>query len=52
MTEAQAAALQVSLRHEYPLLPYIIGAAVIAVATAIIGQIIFRRKADLFAEQG
>jgi lipopolysaccharide transport system permease protein len=52
MTEAQAAALQVSLRHEYPLLPYIIGAAVIAVATATIGQIIFRRKADLFAEQG
>jgi ABC-type polysaccharide/polyol phosphate export permease len=52
LTEAQAAALQVSLRHDYPLLPYVIGAAVIAIATAIIGQIFFQRKADLFAEQG
>jgi ABC-type polysaccharide/polyol phosphate export permease len=49
---AQAAAVQVALRQEYPLLPYILGAAAVAVATAIIGQIIFRRKADLFAERG
>ncbi len=52
MTEAQAVVLQASLRHEYPLLPYVIGASVIALTTAIVGQIIFRRKADLFAEQG
>jgi ABC-type polysaccharide/polyol phosphate export permease len=50
--QAAALALQTSLRAEYPVLPYIIGAAVIAIATAVIGQIIFRRKADLFAEQG
>jgi len=36
----------------YPFWPYAIGAAAIAIATAIIGQIIFRRKAELFAEQG
>jgi len=50
--QAAALALQTSLRAQYPTLPYIIGAAVIAVATAVIGQIIFRRKADAFAEQG
>jgi len=52
LTAAQAAALQASLRQEYPLLPYVIGAVAISVATAIIGQIVFRRKADYFAEQG
>ncbi|MFB3882111.1 MAG: ABC transporter permease [Armatimonadota bacterium] len=52
LTAAQAAALQATLRHDYPLLPYIIGASLIAVATAVIGQIVFQRKADLFAEQG
>ncbi|HUU53484.1 MAG TPA: ABC transporter permease [Armatimonadota bacterium] len=36
----------------YPFWDYAIGATVIAVATAILGQIIFRRKADAFAEQG
>ncbi|MFB3882156.1 MAG: ABC transporter permease [Armatimonadota bacterium] len=49
---AEAAARQLLLRQEYPLLPYLLGATAIAVATAVIGQIIFRRKADLFAEQG
>ena len=50
--QAAALALQTSLRAQYPALPYIIGATVIAIATAVIGQIIFRRKADAFAEQG
>ena len=36
----------------YPFWQYAIGATVIAVATAILGHIIFRRKADAFAEQG
>jgi ABC-2 type transport system permease protein len=52
LSAAEAAARQVALRQEYPLLPYILGAAAVALATAIIGQIIFRRKADLFAERG
>jgi ABC-2 type transport system permease protein len=52
MTEAQAAALQASLRLQYPLLPYVVGAAAISVAVAIVGQIIFRRHADRFAEHG
>ena len=50
--QAAALALQTSLRGQYPMLPYILGASVIAVVIAIIGHIIFRRKADLFAEQG
>ncbi len=36
----------------YPFWNYAIGAAAIAVFTAVLGQIIFRRKADVFAEQG
>jgi ABC-2 type transport system permease protein len=49
---AVAAATQASLRAEYPLLPYILGATAIAVVTAVLGQIVFSRKADEFAEQG
>lgn len=37
---------------EYPFWLYTLGATGIALVTAVIGQIIFRRKADLFAEQG
>jgi ABC-type Mn2+/Zn2+ transport system permease subunit len=33
-------------------LPYVIGSVAIAVVTAIIGQIVFQRKAAYFAEQG
>jgi ABC-2 type transport system permease protein len=51
-TPAQAAAIQAALRTEYPLLPYVVGAAVISLATAVLGQIVFNRKADQFAEQG
>ncbi|MBN1459094.1 MAG: ABC transporter permease [Armatimonadetes bacterium] len=51
-TPAQAATLQAALRTEYPLLPYVVGAVVISLATAVLGQIIFNRKADQFAEQG
>ncbi len=40
------------LADQYPLWPYVVGAAVISVAVAIIGQMIYQRKADLFAEQG
>ncbi len=47
-----ALALQESLRGQYPLLPYIIGAAVIALVIALIGHWVFQRKADYFAEQG
>lgn len=36
----------------YPFWSYAVGAVVISISTAIIGQIVFRRKADLFAEQG
>ncbi|MCJ7751255.1 MAG: ABC transporter permease [Armatimonadetes bacterium] len=36
----------------YPFWHYAIGAVVVSVATAILGHIIFRRKADAFAEQG
>ena len=36
----------------FPFWSYALGAAAIAVLTAIAGQIIFRRKADMFAEQG
>ena len=43
---------QAVLRAEYPMLPYIIGAVVISVAAAIIGQWVYQRKADQFAEQG
>ena len=50
--QAKALALQSALRGEFPVLPYVLGATAIAIATAIIGQIIFRRKADLFAERG
>ena len=52
MAPAQAAAIQAALRAEYPLLPYVVGAAAISLATAVLGQIIFNRKADQFAEQG
>ncbi len=37
---------------QYPLLIYVGGAVAIAVVTAVVGHIIFRRKADYFAEQG
>ena len=36
----------------YPFWQYAIGAAAVAIATAIFGQIVFNRKADAFAEQG
>jgi ABC-2 type transport system permease protein len=52
LEQANALALQEGLRADYPLLPYILGAVAIAVATAIIGQWVFQRKAESFAEQG
>jgi ABC-type polysaccharide/polyol phosphate export permease len=52
LEQANALALQEGLRAGYPLLPYILGAAAIAVATAIVGQWVFQRKAESFAEQG
>jgi ABC-2 type transport system permease protein len=52
LEQAKALAVQSALRAEFPIAPYVIGAAAIAIATAVIGQIIFRRKSDLFAEQG
>lgn len=48
----EALVRQAALRAEYPIAPYIIGAVVIAVAFAVIGQVIYQRKADQFAEQG
>jgi ABC-type polysaccharide/polyol phosphate export permease len=36
----------------FPFWSYALGATAIAVVTAVLGQIIFRRKADVFAEQG
>jgi len=52
MAEAQAPILQAHLRADYPLSPYIIGAALIALATAVIGHLIFRRMARVFPERG
>ncbi len=52
LEQAEALGLQQALRAEYPLIPYIVGAAVIALAIAVIGHWVFRRKADYFAEQG
>lgn len=40
------------LQAAYPILPYLLGALAISLAVAIIGQIIFNRKADVFAEVG
>jgi ABC-2 type transport system permease protein len=52
LEQAQALGMQEALRAEYPLTPYIVGAALIAVVTALVGQWVFQRKADYFAEQG
>ncbi len=52
LEQANALTLQESLRAQYPLLPYVIGAAVIALLVALIGQWVFQRKAESFAEQG
>jgi len=41
-----------AFQADYPFLLYLAGAAAIAVGTAVFGHWIFRRKADLFAEQG
>jgi len=48
----ELAARQAALQGAYPLLPYILGAIAISVGMAILGQLIYQRKADLFAEQG
>jgi ABC-2 type transport system permease protein len=45
-------ARQQMLQEAYPILPYILGAVAISLAVAVVGQIVFMRKADLFAEQG
>ncbi len=50
--QAQALGIQEALRAEYPLVPYILGAVLIAVLAAIIGQWVFQSKAQYFAEQG
>jgi len=47
-----AEALQKLLRAQYPIDHYILGAAVIAIAVAVVGHIIFQRKSYLFAERG
>jgi ABC-2 type transport system permease protein len=47
-----AATLQANLRAEYPLSHYIIGAALIALLTAIVGHLIFRRLSRSFPERG
>ena len=52
MTDEAARALQFHLQAQYPMGYYIIGAAVIAVAVALIGHLVFRRMAHLFAERG
>lgn len=48
----ELAARQAALQGAYPLLPYVLGAIAIAVLTAVVGHIIFMRRAPLFAEQG
>lgn len=40
------------LAETYPLTPYILGAIAISVGMAILGQLIYQRKSELFAEQG
>ncbi len=49
---AQAAEKQALLQAQYPIGHYIIGAAIVAVATAIIGHLVFRRLSWTFAEKG
>jgi len=50
--EAQARATEAALRAQYPILHYVIGASLIALATAIVGHLIFRRLSRVFAERG
>jgi ABC-2 type transport system permease protein len=51
MPPQETLAIQEALRLEYPLTPYIIGAVVISLACAIIGHMVFMRRAEFFAEQ-
>ena len=41
-----------ALQQQFPIVAYMLGAAVIAVATAVIGHLIFRRMARVFPERG
>jgi len=50
--EAHARTLQAQLRADYPLSHYIIGAVLIALATAVIGHLVFRRLSRVFPERG
>jgi ABC-type polysaccharide/polyol phosphate export permease len=52
VTEAEALAKQAAARGLYPLDHYIIIAAVVAIATAVVGQFIFSRLSRQFAERG
>ncbi len=51
-TAERASELQLQLRVHYPIADYIIGAALIALATAVIGHLIFRRLSRVFPERG
>ena len=51
-TFEQAQVLQAYLRLHYPISHYILGAALIALVTAIVGHIVFRRLSRVFAEKG
>jgi len=50
--EHAAGVLQASLRADYPLAYYIVGAVVIALVTAVVGHLVFRRLARSFPERG
>jgi ABC-2 type transport system permease protein len=52
MTATAAQMLQAQIHHAYPLSEYILIAAGVAVVTALLGHIIFRRLAPNFAERG
>lgn len=47
-----ARALQVQLRAEFPIAHYLLGAAAIAVLSAVVGQTVFSRLSHLFPERG
>ncbi len=49
---ARAAALQAQVRADFPMGEYILIAVIVAVVTAVIGQVVFRRLAPNFAERG
>jgi len=48
----EAAAMQAHLQALYPIWHYVLGAAVIAIAFAVVGHLIFHRMSYLFAERG